>query len=305
MPRIYVSHRPQDSSHNDIPIILDLLHDKFGAENIFDTNNSTQTTEERQILVKSCDVLLIVVGRFWTSMYDEEGYNMLFDPYDPVNIEINTGFSISMVISTVVVDGVDMPPMNELPDTIHNLHKKRIRLSDDETLEEVISKLMQAWEHIESGTMAKEHGIDLQTMQMEQNEEQLSENPISTSENNNMTYIYNHYFPKVEYYLNRIKQNPRIDLSPQQATEYLANSPSVRIFAKHNHSKLRGIKPSLGLKNVWMMRFLQSIPSWIHTQLIEHRGFWQSMLIIFVIVPLIFIIESLFLIYIWYPFWGM
>ncbi len=198
MPRIYVSHRPQDSSHNDIPIILDLLHDKFGAENIFDTNNAIQTIKEHQILVKSCDVLLIVVGRFWRSMYDEEGYNMLFDPYDPVNIEINTGLSTSMVISTVVVDDVDMPSLDELPETMHDLHKKRIRLSNDETLEKVVTKLMKAWEHIESGTMAKEHGIDLQTMQMEQNEQQLSENPISTSEHNTITYIYRHVAPRVE-----------------------------------------------------------------------------------------------------------
>lgn len=37
-----------------------------------------------------------------------------------------------------------------------------------------------------------------------------------------------------------IKQNPRIDLSPQQATEYLANSPSERIFAKHSSQQAEG-----------------------------------------------------------------
>ena len=85
MSRIYVSHRPKDSSHDDIPIILDLLGEKFGAQNIVDTTDPTlKTAMARQIMVKSCDVLLIVVGRFCTQMSDEIGNNLLFDPYDPV-----------------------------------------------------------------------------------------------------------------------------------------------------------------------------------------------------------------------------
>ncbi|GEM_PF-4203647 len=168
MPRIYVSHRPEDSSHNDVPIILDLLREQFGDDNIFDTTNaSIQTTEQRQILVQSCDVLLIIIGRFWTQMTDETGQIMLFDPYDPVNIEISTGLVTDMVITTIIVDGVDIPAIDKLPESIHGMYKKRIRQATDETLVDIVTKLMGAWAHIKAGTMAKQNYVNLATMQIE------------------------------------------------------------------------------------------------------------------------------------------
>lgn len=190
MPRIYVSHRSEDSSHDDIPIILDLLRDKFGHDNVFDTTDPTSnTTAKRQILVKSCDVLLIIVGRFWTAMVDELGNNMLFDPYDPVNIEISTGLATEMAITTVVVDGVDMPATNQLPDYLHGIYDNRIRRARDETIEVIMSRLMKAWAKIESGTMARQHHINLNTMLQIASHTGSEQNTIYIDDHNTLTYL--------------------------------------------------------------------------------------------------------------------
>lgn len=125
MPKIYISHRPEDSSRNDIRQIKQCLIEEFGEDNLIDTaSDHMDTTLERQAMVKSCDVMLIVIGQYWLDMVDEQGNNLLDDPIDPVHIEIDAGLTSTPTVALLVVDGASLPKLQDLPTALKPLLNK-------------------------------------------------------------------------------------------------------------------------------------------------------------------------------------
>ncbi len=166
MPRIYISHRPEDSSRNEVAIIRDRLIAEFGEENILQsTGSNMEITTNLQRLVQSCDVLLVVIGRYWTNMVDEQGNYLLEDPYDPIHVEVDAGLKTMMVIKTLVVDGSRVPSIDSLPDALKNLMLKDvIEAQDDMLLGRELDEMIPELEVIPTGTMAEENDIDIDSL---------------------------------------------------------------------------------------------------------------------------------------------
>lgn len=162
MPRIYISYRPEDSSRNEVRIIRQNLINEFGDENVLQsTGSNTEITTHLQRLVRSCDVLLIVIGRYWLDMVDVDGKLLLNDPYDPIHVEIDTGLKTLMVIKILVVDSSPIPTPEKLPDNLVLLLEKDILEAPDHLkLNRVLAEFAQEIAHIPSGSMADEHDIE-------------------------------------------------------------------------------------------------------------------------------------------------
>ena len=162
MPRIYISHRPEDSSRNEVAIIRQQLIDAFGAENILEsTGSNTEITTHLQRLVRSCDVLLVVIGRYWSSMVDEDGETLIKNPYDPIHVELDAGLKTLMVFKVIVVDSAPLPKKDNLPETLYPLLNKDVfDVQNDIRLKNVLDELIIQWSSIPTGTMADEHAED-------------------------------------------------------------------------------------------------------------------------------------------------
>ena len=144
MPRIYISHRPEDSSRNEVLIIRQHLSDAFGADNILEsTGSNIEIITQLERLVESCDVVLIVIGRYWLNMIDEEGMRLLDDRFDPIRVEIETALRVAKPIKVLLTDGSQLPQKENFPKTLQPLSdQKTLILSDSVALELVIRQLI-------------------------------------------------------------------------------------------------------------------------------------------------------------------
>lgn len=124
MPRIFISYRRADS----IGItgrIYDRMVAAFGKENVFqDVEDIPFGVDFRKFLreqVAACDVVLVVIGRQWVTVQDEQGRRRLDNPADFVRIEVENALSQDKVVIPVLVDNAMPPQEAELPPTIQEL----------------------------------------------------------------------------------------------------------------------------------------------------------------------------------------
>lgn len=74
--------------------------------------------------VRSCDVLIAVIGKHWLISSDEEGRRRLDNPEDFVRIEIATAIKRGVKVIPVLVDGASMPSSGDLPDDLKPLVRR-------------------------------------------------------------------------------------------------------------------------------------------------------------------------------------
>ena len=149
--RIFLSYRRDDSAGH-AGRLYDALTARFGEANVFmdiDTIEPgvdfVRTVEEA---VSSCDALIALIGRTWTSACDAEGARRLDDPDDLVRREVETALEGEVRVFPVLVHGAVPPKADELPGQLAALARRNaVELSDGrwrydvgqliETLEEV------------------------------------------------------------------------------------------------------------------------------------------------------------------------
>ena len=77
-----------------------------------------------QNAVRSCDVLVALIGRSWLNIKDETGKHRLDNPEDFVRVEIAAALSRNIRVIPVLVDGVPMPRSPELPGNLKPLARR-------------------------------------------------------------------------------------------------------------------------------------------------------------------------------------
>lgn len=145
MPRIYISHRPEDSSRNEVAIIHKQLVRSYGTDNVLQsTGSNSEITTNLERLVESCDVMLIVIGRYWLNMVDEDGIRLLDDGFDPIRVEIEAGLQAQIPMRVILVDGVKSPNKNQLPQSIqHMLQQNTISIINKKNLDVPLRQLIE------------------------------------------------------------------------------------------------------------------------------------------------------------------
>jgi hypothetical protein len=74
--------------------------------------------------VGTCDVLLAVIGRQWLTVADGRGRRRLDNPDDYVRMELQAALERDVRVIPVLVQGVDMPGSDELPDALKRLARR-------------------------------------------------------------------------------------------------------------------------------------------------------------------------------------
>lgn len=135
MQDIFVSYRRQDSQ-SAAGRLSDHLRDQLPGVRIF---RDVETIDPGVDFVdaigralKSCAVLLAVIGPRWSSIEDGRGRRRLDDPHDYTRLEIATALARRGVrVIPVLVDGALMPGAAELPDDLQALARRNaIELTD-------------------------------------------------------------------------------------------------------------------------------------------------------------------------------
>jgi hypothetical protein len=148
--QISISYRHDDAA-GYAGRLYDHLHDRFPQNEIcinVDVAPGTEPTEAHEKNVRSCDVLIAVIGHRWLSASDEEEKRRLNSPEDLVRIEIGTALKRGIRVIPVLVEGALMPRSGELPDELKALVRRRAfsvrpdRFQDDS--ERLISAVKRA-----------------------------------------------------------------------------------------------------------------------------------------------------------------
>ncbi len=136
MPKIFISYRRVDS--NDIAErIYDNLANSFGEENVFKDQYSIKPGEDFREAIRrvvgTVDVLLVLIGPDWLkvtqSLSNGNVVRRIDHPDDWVRREVEVGLnrltdadkSNDPHVIPILVRGADMPPRDELPESIRNL----------------------------------------------------------------------------------------------------------------------------------------------------------------------------------------
>jgi hypothetical protein len=75
--------------------------------------------------VGSCELLIVVIGREWTSLVDSRGRRRLDDPHDFVRLEATAALERGIRVIPVLVEGAVMPLAEELPDGMKSLARRQ------------------------------------------------------------------------------------------------------------------------------------------------------------------------------------
>src|SRR5919201_1232536 len=126
---IFISYRRQDSP-GYAGRLYDALAARLGEERVFIDVGAIEPGADfpQQIneAVRSCDVLLAVIGPEWATVTDARGRRRVDDPDDFVVIEVGTALREPDVkVIPVLVDGARMPMQDELPPALAALSRRQ------------------------------------------------------------------------------------------------------------------------------------------------------------------------------------
>jgi beta-lactam-binding protein with PASTA domain len=123
MAGIFVSYRRGDTSGEAGRLASDLRR-RFGGDRVFVDVTGIQKgvdfREEINRALKTCDVLLAVIGRDWLSV-QLDGKRRLEGESDPVRVEIIAALERNIRVIPVLVKGAEMPKPEDLPQDLEPL----------------------------------------------------------------------------------------------------------------------------------------------------------------------------------------
>src|ERR1700756_2401109 len=118
MTTVFISYRRETASGEARALFNDLV-DQLGKNSVFmDVDSIALGRDFRSILQKtlgSCDLMLVVIGKNWAEVKDEQGKDRLRDPNDFVRMEVEAALKRDIVVTPVLVQGARMPTAEQLP----------------------------------------------------------------------------------------------------------------------------------------------------------------------------------------------
>jgi hypothetical protein len=171
--RIFLNYRRADSRFHTEQL-HGMLVDRFGDENVFwdiDTIDlGVDFVEAINDSVGSCDVLVAVVGKAWSSITDEGGSRRLENPEDYVRLEIEAALSRRVRVIPACVQGAAIPRSTELPESLRPLARRNgIELRDGDFRPDV-ERLISRLEDMERVLVEKERGAASAAREREERE---------------------------------------------------------------------------------------------------------------------------------------
>jgi len=145
---IFVSYR-RDDSRDIAGRLADHLIDRFGKKLVFIDAEAVQPgvdfAESIILAVRSCQVLVAVIGPGWLTAADERG-RRLDDPSDWVRVEVETTLARGVPLIPVLVRDAVMPATADLPDGLAGLAHRQALAVRYESFRHDAARLVSAVE---------------------------------------------------------------------------------------------------------------------------------------------------------------
>ncbi len=126
---IFICYRREDTS-GQAGRLYDHLSNRFGKDRVFmdvDTIASGVDFTEKVIgNLSECNALLALIGRHWSAITDSNG-RRIDSPDDPVRVEIEVALQRNITVVPVLVDGAELPQVNDLPPSLQPLIRRQAR----------------------------------------------------------------------------------------------------------------------------------------------------------------------------------
>jgi hypothetical protein len=125
--RIFLNYRREDAA-DAAGRLSDALSAHFGPGHVFMDIDAIEPGVDFEEVVNeavgTCDVLIAVIGRHWLTVEDNRGRRRLDNPDDYVRMELEAALGRNVRVIPVLVQGVDMPSSDELPDALKKLARR-------------------------------------------------------------------------------------------------------------------------------------------------------------------------------------
>src|SRR6266849_9844494 len=121
--RVFISYRREDAA-DAAGRLYDSLTDHFRDQVFMDIDTIEPGVDFIDVVnqaVGSCDVLLALIGRQWTTAVDAKGRRRLEDEDDFVRLEIKAALDRKVRVIPVLLQGASMPGSDELPQALSGL----------------------------------------------------------------------------------------------------------------------------------------------------------------------------------------
>lgn len=134
MPKVFLSYRRDDGAAY-AGRLYDRLAAEFGTGQVFMDIDQIEPGEDFVEVIETnigvSTVLVVLIGRQWTSLVDQAGSRRLDNPEDFVRLEVDTALERGIRIIPVLVGGASMPLAQDVPQPLRPLTRRQaIELSD-------------------------------------------------------------------------------------------------------------------------------------------------------------------------------
>src|SRR5262245_54085191 len=127
MSKIFLNYRREDSA-SDAGRLFDKLVAHFGPDSVFmDVDRialGVDFVEAINEKIRSCQVLLVLIGKDWLTVRDETG-RRLDNPNDFLRLEIVAAYKRNIRIIPVLLEDVSMPREADLPGDLKFLPRRQ------------------------------------------------------------------------------------------------------------------------------------------------------------------------------------
>ena len=144
--RFFISYRRQDSKYQ-ARMIYDAFAREVGQDNVFmDVDSIPPGANFRKTLkewVDRCDALLALIGPEWIAVADPATRAPTLDnPNDLVRIEIAEALARGIPVVPVLLDGADVPQVEQLPDDLKELCDRQAEFVEFRTFNADVERLI-------------------------------------------------------------------------------------------------------------------------------------------------------------------
>jgi hypothetical protein len=132
---IFISYRRQDEP-NFAGRLYDRLATHFGRDRVFiDVDTIDLGVDFADVIDQSlsrCPIMIVVIGKRWIEVTDEDGEPRLDNPDDYVRLEIEKALRSQTRVIPVLVEGAPVPKGSQLPESLASLARRNgIAMSHD------------------------------------------------------------------------------------------------------------------------------------------------------------------------------
>jgi hypothetical protein len=149
---IFISYR-RGNENFFARLLCSNLRNHFGRDQVFvDVDSVDLGADFAEVIdqqLSQCSVMLVIIGKSWTSVSDSDGRPRLEDPNDFVRIEVEKALSRDDVrVIPIYVDGASRPRALELPAPLAALSRRNGLAISHEAFDSDVGRLLKTLERV-------------------------------------------------------------------------------------------------------------------------------------------------------------